>query len=40
VLFVKGDPNLTFASVAEVIDIGRGIGIHHVAILTPRLGAS
>ena len=36
-LFVKGDPGLDFASVAEVIDAGRAAGADHVAILTPGL---
>ena len=40
VLFVKGDPTLDFATVAEVIDISRAIGIDHVGIITPRLAAS
>ena len=40
VLFVKGDPALDFASVAEVIDIGRAIGIDHIGIITPGLAAS
>jgi biopolymer transport protein TolR len=39
VLFVKGDPALSFASVAEVIDAGRAAGVDHVAILTPGVTA-
>ena len=39
VLFVKGDPTLDFAAVAEVIDISRAMGIDHVGIITPRLAA-
>jgi biopolymer transport protein ExbD len=35
VLFIQGDPSLDFASVAEVIDISRALGIDHVGILTP-----
>jgi biopolymer transport protein TolR len=38
-LFVKGDPGLSFASVAEVIDAGRAAGVDHVAILTPGMTA-
>ena len=38
-LFVKGDPGLDFASVAEVIDAGRAAGVDHVAILTPGVTA-
>jgi biopolymer transport protein TolR len=37
VLFVQGDPSLDFATVAEVIDMSRSLGIDHVAILTPAL---
>jgi biopolymer transport protein TolR len=39
VLFVKGDPALSFASVAEVIDAGRAAGADRVAILTPGVTA-
>jgi biopolymer transport protein TolR len=35
VLFVKGDPGLSFAAVADAIDAGRAAGVDHVAILTP-----
>ena len=35
ILFIRGDPALDFASVADVIDLSRAIGIDHVAILTP-----
>ena len=40
VIFVQGDPGLDFASVADVLDISRAIGINHVGILTPGLGPS
>jgi hypothetical protein len=33
----QGDPSLSFASVAAVIDLSRGLGIDHIAILTPSL---
>jgi len=39
VLFVKGDPALDFASIADVLDLGRALGIDHVGILTPALEA-
>jgi biopolymer transport protein TolR len=39
ILFVQGDPALDFQSVAEVLDISRAVGIDHVGILTPHLGA-
>lgn len=38
VLFVKGDPAVDFASVAEVFDAGRAAGVDRVAILTPAAG--
>lgn len=38
VMFVKGDPKLTFAQVAEVIDLGRRAGAQEVAVLTPASG--
>ena len=37
VLFVRGDRDVDFASVAEVIDLGHAIGVDHVGILTPAL---
>ena len=40
VIFVQGDPGLDFASVADVLDISRAIGINHVGILTPGLRPS
>ena len=39
VMFVKGDPNLNFSSVAEVIDIGHGIGVDHIGLITPKIEA-
>jgi biopolymer transport protein TolR len=39
VLFVQGDPALDFASVAEVIDMSRALGIDHIGILTPEVAA-
>ncbi len=40
VLFVQGDPALDFASVAEVLDLSRSLGIDHVGILTQHAHAS
>ncbi len=34
VLFVRGDPALSFASVARVIDMSRAVGVDRVGILT------
>lgn len=35
VMFVKGDPKLTYEDVAEVVDLGRHAGAVKVAMLTP-----
>ena len=34
VMFVKGDPNVNFGSVAEVIDIAKGAGIDKIGLIT------
>jgi biopolymer transport protein TolR len=34
VIFVKGDPTLTFADVAQIIDIAKGAGIDKIGLLT------
>jgi len=39
VVFVRGDPQLDFAAIAEVIDITRAAGIDHIGILTPAVAA-
>lgn len=36
VLFVKGDDNLDFSSVAMVMDIGKGAGADHIGLLTSK----
>jgi biopolymer transport protein ExbD/biopolymer transport protein TolR len=35
VMFVKGDANLEYAKVAEVIDLGHQAGVEDVGIITP-----
>ena len=37
VMFVKGDPDIIFADVAEVIDIAKGVGIDKIGLITARL---
>ncbi len=37
VMFVKGDDNIDFRYVAEVIDIGRAANVDHVGLMTPRI---
>jgi len=39
VIFVKGDPDLEFQSVARVIDIAKGVGIDKVGLMTPEMEA-
>jgi biopolymer transport protein ExbD len=39
VMFIKGDPNLNFQSVAEVIDIGHAVGVDHIGLITPKIAA-
>ena len=39
VLFVKGDSNLNFVEVAEVIDIAKGAGIDKIGLITAKIEA-
>ena len=39
VVFVKGDPDLEFQTVAKVIDIAKGVGIDKVGLMTPQMEA-
>jgi biopolymer transport protein TolR len=39
VVFVKGDSNLTFNEVADVIDIAKGAGIDKVGLITAKIEA-
>ncbi len=39
IMFVKGDDDLNFAYVAEVIDIGRAANVDHIGIMTPKIQA-
>jgi biopolymer transport protein TolR len=34
VLFVKGDGNLEFSTIARIMDIGKGAGADHIGLLT------
>jgi len=34
VMFVKGDPDVSFGDVAEVIDVAKGAGIDKVGLIT------
>ncbi len=37
VMFVKGDDDLNFAYIAEVIDIGRAANVDHIGLMTPKI---
>jgi biopolymer transport protein ExbD/biopolymer transport protein TolR len=39
VMFVKGDKNLDFSKVAEVIDFGHQAGVDNIGLITPRVEA-
>jgi len=39
VMFIKGDPDLNFTSVAEVVDIAHGVGVDHIGLITPKIAA-
>jgi biopolymer transport protein TolR len=37
IMFIKGDDDVNFAQVADVIDIGHQAGVDHVGIMTPKI---
>jgi len=37
VMFIKGDDDVNFAQVAEVLDIGHQAGVDHVGLMTPKI---
>ncbi len=37
VMFVKGDPDLFYGNIAEVIDFGHQAGVDNIGIITPRV---
>ena len=39
VVFVRGDPDLEFQSVAQAIDVAKGAGIDKIGLMTPRVEA-
>jgi len=39
ILFIKGDDDLDFRYVAEVIDIGRAANVDHIGLMTPKIMA-
>ena len=39
IMFVRGDDDVNFAYVAEVIDIGRSANVDHIGLMTPKIMA-
>jgi biopolymer transport protein TolR len=39
VMFVKGDDDVDFAYIADVIDIGRAANVDHIGLMTPKIQA-
>jgi biopolymer transport protein ExbD len=39
VMFVKGDEDVNFAYIADVIDIGRAANVDHIGLMTPKIQA-
>ena len=39
VMFVRGDDNLNFAYVADVIDIAKAANVDHIGLMTPKIMA-
>ena len=37
VMFVRGDDDVNFSYIAEVIDIGRAAGVDHIGLMTPKI---
>ena len=40
VMFVRGDPELNFEDVAQIIDIGKGAGVDKIGLVTEGLSSS
>jgi biopolymer transport protein TolR len=36
-MFVKGDDDVNFASIADVIDMGRAANVNHTGLMTPKI---
>jgi biopolymer transport protein ExbD len=39
VMFIKGDDDVNFSQVADVLDIGHAAGVDHVGLITPKIAA-
>jgi len=39
VMFVKGDADLNFQSVAQIVDVAKSVGVDHIGLITPKIEA-
>ena len=39
VMFIKGDPNLDWAAIADIVDIGNQANVDHIGVITPKIAA-
>ena len=39
IMFVRGDDDVNFAYVAEIIDIGKAANVDHIGLMTPKIMA-
>src|SRR3954452_4173650 len=39
VMFIKGDKDLDFGPIANMLDIAKGSGVDHVGLITPKIAA-
>lgn len=39
ILFIQGDPNLNFSSVAHAMDVAHSVGVDHIGLITPKMAA-
>jgi biopolymer transport protein TolR len=37
VMFIKGDDNVNFASIADVMDIAKSANVDHIGLMTPKI---
>jgi len=37
IMFVRGDDNVNFASIADVIDIAKAANVDHIGLMTPKI---
>jgi len=39
IMFIKGDDDVNFEKIADVIDVGHSAGVDHVGLITPKIAA-